>query len=106
WKEIIALQEAVDAGPYVVLGRLHNGQWKVEDISKVIRIGLVGGGMTPADALKKVHTYVEDRPPLENLLVAQAVLSAGLAGAPDEKLGEADGEAAKESTTSPTEKSA
>lgn len=90
WGQLAELQERCDAGPYVVLQRLHNGTWRVEDITNVIRLGLIGGGMAPADALKKVRTYVEDRPPLENVLTAQAVLTAGLMGAPEEKLGEAD----------------
>lgn len=105
WAQLIELQEQCDAGPYVILNRLYNGQWKVGDISNVIRLGLIGGGMTPADALKKVRAYVEDRPPLENVLVAQGILAVGLSGAPDEKLGEGEGEAANVSTTSPTGKS-
>lgn len=105
WAQIIELQEKCSAGPYVVLQRLSNGQWLAEDISNVIRLGLIGGGMTPADALKKTRTYVEERVPIENVLYAQAILAAGLQGAPDEALGEADGEAANVSTTSPTEKS-
>jgi len=105
WGQLAELQEQCDAGPYVVLNRLYSGQWRVEDISNVVRLGLIGGGMTPADALKKVRAYVEARPPLENVLVAQAILAAGLQGAPEEKLGEAEGEAENASTTSPTEKS-
>jgi hypothetical protein len=105
WKQIIELQEKTDSGPYVTLQRLVSGQWRVEDISNVIRLGLIGGGMTPADALKKVRTYVEDRPPLENVIIAQTVLTAALMGAPDESLGEAEGEVEEKSTTSPTEKS-
>lgn len=108
WGQLAELQEHCDAGPYVVLNRLATSQWRVEDISNVVRLGLIGGGMTPADALKKVRAYVEARPPLENVLVAQAILAAGLQGAPEEKLGEAEGEADEapsESTTSPMESS-
>jgi hypothetical protein len=105
WAQIIELQEQCKAGPFVILQRLYSGQWLAEDISNVIRLGLIGGGMTPGDALKKVRTYVEDRPPMENVLFAQGVLAAGLQGAPDEPLGEANGEAANVSTTSPMEKS-
>lgn len=106
WGQLIELQEKCDAGPYVILQRLINGQWRVEDLSNVIRLGLIGGGMTPVDALKKVRAYVEDRPPVESVLYAQAILSAGLMGADEEKLGEAEGEdQPNELTTSPTEKS-
>ena len=84
WAQIIELQEQLDAGPYFVLSRLSDGTWRAGDISNVIRLGLIGGGMEPVAALKKVRTYVEDRPPVENIMVAQAVLSAGVIGAPDE----------------------
>jgi hypothetical protein len=84
WAQIIELQEQLDAGPYFVLSRLSDGTWRAGDISHVIRLGLIGGGMEPVAALKKVRTYVEDRPPIENIIVAQAVLSAGVIGAPDE----------------------
>lgn len=108
WGELAELQEKCDAGPYRVLDRLQGGDWRIEDISNVIRLGLIGGGMLPADALKKVRFYVEDRPPMENLFVAIGVLTASIIGAPDEPLGEPD--AAKQngsqSTTSQTEKSA
>lgn len=105
WAQLAELQEQCDAGPYVVHERLATGQWRIEDISNVIRLGLIGGGMEPAAALKKVRTYVEDRPPLESILYARAIIASGLKGAKDEILGEADGEAENRSTTSPTEKS-
>ena len=103
WGQLVELQEKCDAGPYVVLRRLHSGEWRIEDISSVIRLGLIGGGMPPADALAKTRLYVEERPLLENTLYAEAILAAALQGAPDESVGEDPGEAAKQSTTSPTE---
>jgi hypothetical protein len=87
WGELAQLQEACDAGPFVILDRLQSGHWRVEDISSVIRCGLIGGGTEPAKALKLTRTYVEARPPLENVLTATAILSAGCVGAPDEQLG-------------------
>lgn len=88
WGELATLQEECDAGPYVILHRLHSHQWRVRDISNVIRLGLVGAGMPPADALRKVRSYVEKYPPLESHPFALAILSAGLLGAPDEPAGE------------------
>jgi len=61
------------------------------DISNTIRLGLVGGGLTPVEALTKTREYVEKRPPVENLMFAQAILSAGLVGAPEEKPGKKAG---------------
>lgn len=105
WKELIELQEQADAGPFVILDRLTRGTWKVGDISHTIRLGLIGGGATPADALKLTQRYVESRPPLENVMLARGILGIALQGAADEVPGEADGEAANDTTTSPTESS-
>lgn len=88
--ELMQLQEATDAGPMWVLGRLmaptaENRGWRVNDIATIIRLGLIGGGMPPAAALKLVRTYVEARPPMENLILAQIVLSTALMGAPEDE---------------------
>jgi len=104
WGELEKLQEACDAGPYVVLNRLVDNTWRVGDLSNVIRLGLIGGGMTPVDALQKVREYVEKRPPMENLMTARAVLSAGLVGAPEEQIEKKVGRRTR-STTSRTGKS-
>lgn len=104
WGELIQLQEATDAGPFALLDRLAGKNWRVGDISHTIRLGLIGGGKTPEDALKLVRNYVESRPPAENVMLAYAILAAGVQGAPDEPPGEAEGEVKGESsTTSPTE---
>lgn len=105
WGQLSQLQEACDAGPFVVLQRLTSGQWKVGDISHTIRLGLIGGGTEPAKALSMVRDYVESRPPMENVMLARGILGIALQGAPDEKPGEAEGEAENDTTTSPTESS-
>lgn len=98
WGQLAELQDKCDAGPYVVLQRLHSGEWRIEDVSNIIRLGLIGGGMEPAPALKLTRAYVEARPPMENLIPAQVILSAALTGAPEEKVGEDD--AASQKTNS------
>jgi len=102
WGQLSELQEKCDAGPYTVLQRLYRGDWKIEDISNVIRLGLIGGGMEPVPALKLVRGYVEARPPMESLQTAQAVLAAACIGAPDEDASKKDGAPAGGSMTSPT----
>lgn len=87
WGELTKLQEACDAGPFLIWSDLLNGQWRVEQITNVIRLGLIGGGRQPEEALKLVRGYVEDRPPLQTLALAQGILGAALQGAPDETLG-------------------
>lgn len=107
WGELAELQEKCDAGPYVILDRLQGRQWRIEDISNTIRLGLIGGGMEPVKALKLVRKYVEARPPVENLIYAVGILSAGLMGAPDEPSGEqgAPNQIETSSTIFPTESS-
>ena len=104
YRELAELQEKCDAGPTWILRRLsvpdaENRGWRVEDIPNIIRLGLIGGGMAPTDALRFVRTYVEGRPLFESLLPAQAILSAALFGAPDEEKKSA--EKATPLTTSP-----
>lgn len=107
WGELAILQEKTDCGPLYLLERLAGKHWRVADISHSIRLGLIGGGLEPAAALKLVETYVENRPPMENVMMAYAIVAAGVQGAPDEKPGEAEGEAmGSNSTTSPMESGA
>lgn len=108
WGELSMLQEACDAGPFVILDRLQGGAWKIEDISNVIRCGRIGAGAKPVEALKQVRAYVEARPPAENLLIAITVLKVGVFGAPEEgieKKSEAPDLEGSVLTTSPTENS-
>jgi hypothetical protein len=107
WAELAELQEQCDAGPFVILDRLQTRQWRIQDVSNVIRLGLIGGGMEPVKALKLVRSYVEARPPMENVIYASGILSAGLMGAPDEPPGEpkAPNQIETGSTTFPTESS-
>ena len=84
WGELRQLQEKCDAGPFVILSRLRGGTWRVDDISETIRLGLIGGGARPGDALALVRDYVESRPPLENLMLATGILSAAVIPPADE----------------------
>ncbi|MBN9018723.1 MAG: gene transfer agent family protein [Rhizobiales bacterium] len=51
---------------------------RLGDITEVIRLGLIGGGMTPVDALAKVRRYVDERPIDESRDTAYAIVLAGL----------------------------
>ncbi|NBB07855.1 gene transfer agent family protein [Pseudomonas monteilii] len=106
WRELMKIQEACDAGPYLVLDRLLSGRWRLQDISEVIKWGLIGAGMPQAEALKIVETEVQGRLPLENLVIAQTVLGAGVVGAPEEEVGKKSEAASQEgSNLSRTESS-
>lgn len=58
------------------------------EIRDVMRLGLIGGGMKPADALDLVRRYVEERPIAETSVHALLVLGAALFGTPEEDLDE------------------
>lgn len=47
-----ALEQRLDAGVTVVLLRLINGQFKVDDVIETLRLGLQGGGMEEKVATK------------------------------------------------------
>lgn len=80
------LQERCDAGPLLIFQRLQTGQWRTSDVYHTLRLGLVGGGMTPVAALKLVQRYVVDRNWLENAVAAAAIIAAVLHGKLDEPL--------------------
>ncbi|WP_244595660.1 gene transfer agent family protein [Bosea lathyri] len=81
------LQTQCDAGPIVISNRLESGEWRVSDIYQTLRLGLIGGGMAPVDALRLCKAYVLDRPWLENVRPAHAVIQAVLIGKLDEPVG-------------------
>lgn len=98
-----ALQDKCDAGPMHVLQRLSTGQWLVDDVLQPIRIGLEGGGLEKAEAIKLVRRHVEDLPITRAVLLAQAVLQSALFGPGDDPAGESpSGEGIE--TRSPEEK--
>ncbi|CAN7336616.1 gene transfer agent family protein [Bosea sp. LjRoot90] len=103
------LQRICDAGPMVIAERLRHGIWKTSDVHDTLRLGLIGGGMKPVDALQLCKTYVLARPWAESALPALAVINAALFGKPDEPVGkspadggESDPAAGTESSTSET----
>lgn len=106
WGEIVELQEKLGCGPHFLLNRLQTGEWLVQDISQIIRLGLIGGGLEPVAAVRLVKRYVEERPPLENHHLAFVVLTAGLMGSSEEPVGEPKAASPDQpSMTSRTEKS-
>lgn len=95
------LQEKVGASPFAALARMIAWTPMVDDIRETIRLGLVGGGMKPTDALALVRTYVDERPLAESLPDAILILQAALMGVPDETPGKSQGETPAP-TTPPT----
>lgn len=77
-------------GPAFLASEIGAGRWMVDDLRETIRLGLIGGGMKPAEALMLVQRYVDARPLQESVVPAYAILSAALVGAPEEPVGKPD----------------
>ena len=90
------LQEKCAAGPMEVLDRLATRRWRVDDVRETIRLGLIGGGLEPIKALPLVKHYIDERPIMESVPAAQAVLIAALIGVEEDPAGKAE---AGETTT-------
>ncbi|TMI98480.1 MAG: gene transfer agent family protein [Alphaproteobacteria bacterium] len=86
------------SGPLKILRRLSDNSWTLQDVRETIRLGLIGGGMPPPDALKLVRRYLDDpdaqewQPWAHSVPIARAVLFAAAVGVPSDPLGEAKGE--------------
>lgn len=92
------LQDKCRAGPPEILDRLTFRKWLVDDVRETIRLGLIGGGKTPTDALVLVIRYVDDRPLMENAPVAQSIMIAALVGVPGDQPGKRDAGAIEATT--------
>lgn len=93
-----ALQDRCDAGPPVIADRLGTRQWRVEDVTETIRLGLESAGLDKRAARRLVELHVE--PNLEQCAgYARLIIAAALIGDPDDPVGEETGEAGGEETT-------
>lgn len=72
-------------GPMSLLALLRaNDAWP-DDARDVLRIGLVGAGMSIQEAHLKLVRYFDNAPPIGNMLPAFTVLFAGLVGDPNDE---------------------
>lgn len=58
---LIELEEKCGAPIADIIDRVNGGRYSITDIRETIRIALVGGGKGPAEALRLVRTYVDER---------------------------------------------
>lgn len=91
--EIEELERKRDAGIFEIVDRLRVRTCRLSDISETLRIGLIGGGMKPVEALALVRRYVDERPLDENRDIAYAVGLAALMRVHSDQLETASGEA-------------
>lgn len=91
WRE---LQEKVNGrrvaigapaiGPTTLLNAFRAKDAWPDDIRDVLRIGLVGGGLTPQKAHALLSHFFDGKPPFEHMQPAFLVLFAGLVGVPSD----------------------
>lgn len=85
----------IPSGPKETYDRLRLGSWRLADIRETIRLGLIGGGAKPTEALVLVQRYVDARPQVENVELAWRILAAALVGPPGDELGKTTAEGVK-----------
>ena len=84
WGGIEELETVCNMGARAILRAFINGDEKARWVREVYRIGLIGGGTSPADALRLVRTYIEERGLIENIEGAYRILAAALYGPEDD----------------------
>ena len=91
FEALVELEEKTDRGAFFILRRLSDfdhvgyvGDFKIVWLTEIIRLGLIGGGMKDAKALKLTDRYLRDGFALDYLQVATNVLFAGIHGPEEE----------------------
>lgn len=74
---LIELERTTGAGVGRLMARVIAGEYHVTDLTETVRLGLIGGGATPAEAATLARAYVAERPLAEGHAHAtQALLAA------------------------------
>jgi hypothetical protein len=87
---ILDLEEKCKAGIGVIAARLESGAYYLNDIRETIRLGLIGGGKTPDQAMAAVKNHVDGNPLGHCQLVAYEIVKAVIVGVPDDPVGAKD----------------
>jgi hypothetical protein len=77
WDLATEWEKTTDRSLYATL--LHTtrtGIVTLNDARELVRLGLIGGGAAPKDALRLVRTYVEERPAAENFELIVRIVDA------------------------------
>lgn len=82
WKLLRELEEKVGS-VIAAFMRMREGHGRIDEVRETIRLGLIGGGKTPAEAASLVGRYFDRTPIAENLPLAISVLGAGIYGVPE-----------------------
>ena len=73
---IIELERLTDIGIGAFYQRVIAMAFKSDDLTQIIRLGLIGAGMHPQQAMQLVQTYANNRPMSETFPLALDILDA------------------------------
>lgn len=82
------LQNKTGIGIGALYLRVVNSQFHVSDLTEVIRLGLIGGGTSPATAQRLIDAYAVNRPFDETFPLALDILDARWNGKPRDSQGD------------------
>src|SRR5690606_885891 len=85
------LERNIGQGIGALYARFMASQFHFKDIIETVRLGLIGGGMSPADAQALIDAYAKPRPIMETYPLAFDILDARWNGAPEGKTGQLAG---------------
>ncbi len=95
----LELEEKCNAGLAEICSRLYGRslseqRWRINDIRETLRIGLIGGGKSPVEALRLVQRYCDDRPLAESVTAALTVVMAAIVGVTGDQPGKPEADQA------------
>lgn len=86
---------------YTIL-RTIGGDWRVNDVRETIRLGLIGGGTTPTEAMVLVSRYVDQMhkyPITDYVNLAAEIIMHAIMPEPDDPVGKAQAETTDQTAT-------
>lgn len=78
--EVEELEAATDTSIFLLHSSMTSATpfAKLKTYSETIRVGLIGGGMSPVEARLMVRRFVDQRPLVESVALAAVIIRAGL----------------------------
>ncbi|NKX47807.1 gene transfer agent family protein [Rhodobacteraceae bacterium R_SAG8] len=73
---VTELERVTDTGIGAFYQRMIAMHFKATDLAEIIRLGLIGAGMHPQEAMQLVNTYARNRPMAETFPLALDILDA------------------------------
>jgi len=77
---ITELERLTDTGIGAFYQRVIAMHFNAADLAEIIRLGLIGAGMNPQEAMQLVNTYARNRPMAETFPLALDILDARWTG--------------------------